>query len=156
MGRPAKWRSTRKLVAFAPTTMTTTIDPDGALVLLPDRRVPESGEGLSLRRSTRRRQHLKHHSRVRSYRFSKVPNAQLRVEVAARAPSPAMHLPAIFESPVCKGGNERMKRAPPPGLSAMLTLPPCARMISLTMARPRPAPTFFSPPPRQNRLKMFS
>src|SRR5262245_37630463 len=35
MGRPAKWKSTRKRVAFAPTT-TTTIEPDGALVLLPE------------------------------------------------------------------------------------------------------------------------
>src|SRR6516225_640828 len=121
-----------------------------------NRRVPVSGEGLSLRRSTRRRQHLKHHSRVRSYRFSKAPNAQLRVEVAARASSPATHLPAIFEAAGRKDGNERMKRAPPSGLSATLTLPPCARMIWLTMARPRPAPSFFSPPPRQNRLKMLS
>src|SRR5262249_2384233 len=32
-----------------------------------NRRVPESGEGLSLRRSTRRLQHPKHRSRVRSY-----------------------------------------------------------------------------------------
>src|SRR5215470_905133 len=37
MGRPAKWQSTRKRVAFAPTTMTTTtIEPDGAPVLLPE------------------------------------------------------------------------------------------------------------------------
>jgi len=37
MGRSAKWRSTRKPVAFAPTTMTTTtIEPDGAPVLLPE------------------------------------------------------------------------------------------------------------------------
>src|SRR6516164_9896274 len=94
-----------------------------------NRRVPESGEGLGLRRSTRRRQHLKHHSRVRPYLFSKAPNAQLCVEAAARAAFPAMHLLAIFESAGCKDGNERMKRAPPPGLSATLTLPPCARMI---------------------------
>src|SRR5262249_29312264 len=37
MGRPARWRSTRKRVDFAPTTTTTmTIEPDGALVLLPE------------------------------------------------------------------------------------------------------------------------
>ena len=35
-GRRAKWRSTRKRVAFAPTTTTmTTIEPDGAPLLLP-------------------------------------------------------------------------------------------------------------------------
>src|SRR5262249_54238675 len=120
-----------------------------------NRRVPEGGGGLSLRRSTRRLQDPKHRSRVRSYRFSKAPNAQLRVAVAARAPSPATHLPAILESADCKDGNERMKRAPPPGLSATLTLPPCARMISLTIARPRPAPSFSSPPPRPHRLQIF-
>src|SRR5262249_45581960 len=37
MGRPAKWRSTRKRVAFGPTTTTMmTIEPDDALVLLPE------------------------------------------------------------------------------------------------------------------------
>src|SRR5215468_6198938 len=37
MGRPAKWRSTRKRVAFGPTTTTImTIEPDDALVLLPE------------------------------------------------------------------------------------------------------------------------
>src|SRR6516165_3134366 len=37
MGRRAKWRSTRKRVAFAPTTTTmTTIEPDGAPVVLPE------------------------------------------------------------------------------------------------------------------------
>jgi hypothetical protein len=49
-----------------------------------------------------------------------------------------------------------MKRAPAPPLSATLTPPRCALMVSLTIARPRPAPSFLSPAPRQNRLKMFS
>ena len=40
-----------------------------------------------------------------------------------------MHLPAIFESAACTGGNDRTKRAPPPGLSATLTLPQAAQMV---------------------------
>src|SRR6266446_4381228 len=53
-------------------------------------------------------------------------------------------------------GNARVNRAPPPGLSATVTLPPCAFMISLTIARPKPAPSFFGPLPRQKRSKMCS
>src|SRR5262249_10949205 len=87
---------------------------------------------------------------------SKTPIAALRVAAAAHLAFPAMRLPASFESEVCNGGNARVKRAPPPGLSATLTLPRCARLISRTLASRRPAPSFFPPPPRQNRLKMFS
>src|SRR6516162_2995986 len=51
MGSRAKCRSTRKRVGFAPTTTTmTTIEPDGAPVLLPESARAESGEGLGLRR----------------------------------------------------------------------------------------------------------
>src|SRR6266481_7026855 len=86
-----------------------------------NRHVPESGEGLSLRRlilSTRTA--ASEISQSRS--ILSVSKAPLCVEAAAHAASPAMYLRAIFESPVCKGGNERVKRAPPPGLSATLTL----------------------------------
>src|SRR6266481_156640 len=122
MGRSAKWRSTRKPVDFAPTTMTTTtIEPDGAPVLLPEsaragerRRLKPSPLDLSTRTAA------PEISQSRS--ILSVSKAPLCVEAAAHAASPAMYLRAIFESPVCKGGNERVKRAPPPGLSATLTL----------------------------------
>src|SRR5215813_5677714 len=45
---------------------------------------------------------------------SEAPNAPLHVEASAHVASAAMHLPAIFESLVCDGGNERVKTAPPP------------------------------------------
>src|SRR6516164_6155671 len=70
MGKRARWQSTRKRVAFAPTTTTMrTIEPDGALVLLPESTRAGKRRRLSLRRLTRRRQQLKHRSRVQSYRF---------------------------------------------------------------------------------------
>src|SRR5262249_31100249 len=75
---------------------------------------------------------------------------------AAHAPYPRMEDAASFGCAVATRGKASVKRAPPPGLSVTLTLPPCTRMISATMARPRPAPSFFSPAPRQNRLKMFA
>src|SRR5215467_6645370 len=115
MGRPARWRSTRKRVDFAPTTTTTTmtIEPDGALVLLPE----------SARAGERRR--LKPSPLDSTTAASETPQSRSilsaqrhrmlgGVEVATRTPSPAMHLPAVFESAGCKGGNEWMKRAPPP------------------------------------------
>src|SRR5262249_2666738 len=58
---------------------------------------------------------------------SKTPIAPLRVAAAAHLAFPAMRLPASFESEVCNGGNARVKRAPPPGLSATL---PTATMRS--------------------------
>src|SRR5262245_66670426 len=112
MGRSARWRSTRKRVAFGPTTTTmTTIEPDGAPLLLPES--ARAGERRRLKPSpldpTTAASEAPQSRSI--YRFSKAPNAQLRVEVAARAPSPAMHLPAIFESAGCEDGNERMKRS---------------------------------------------
>src|SRR5262245_61049276 len=118
MGRPAKWQSTRKRVAFAPTTMTTTtIEPDGAPVLLPES--ARAGERRRLKPSPldRARTAAAEISQSRSILSgSKAPIAPLRVVAAAHLASPATHLPAILESAVCKGGNERVKRAPPPGL----------------------------------------
>src|SRR5262245_44008171 len=113
MGRPAKWQSTRKRVAFAPTTMTTTtIEPDGAPVLLPES--APAGERRRLKPSPLDlwRMAAPGISQSRSILSgSQPPNAPLRVEPAAHVASPAMHLPAIFESLVCNGGNERVKRA---------------------------------------------
>src|ERR1700730_15813138 len=103
MGRRARWRSTRKRVAFAPTTTTTmtTIEPDGAPLLLPEsaraggrgRFKPSpllSGEGSTSSAAVA---------------FDRIDfeggEAQLRAEVSARPSSPTKHLPAIFESPVC-------------------------------------------------------
>src|SRR5262245_6079097 len=73
MGRPAKWQSTRKRVAFAPTTMTTTtIEPDDTPVLLPES--ARAGEQRRLKPSplvARARQQLKYRSRARSYRVQR-------------------------------------------------------------------------------------
>lgn len=38
------------------------------------------------------------------------------------------------------GANSSVNRAPPPALSDTVTSPPCAFMVSLTMASPSPAP----------------
>jgi|RhiMetdeSRZDD1v2_1073273.scaffolds.fasta_scaffold2368070_2 hypothetical protein len=66
-----------------------------------NRRVPESGEGLSLRRLPSG----EGSTSSAAVAFDRIDfeggEAQLRVEVSARPSSPAMHLPAIFESPVC-------------------------------------------------------
>src|SRR5262249_25232416 len=52
--------------------------------------------------------------------------------------------------------NSSVKRAPPPMFSDTVTSPPCAFMVSLTMARPNPAPSALGPLPRQNRSKIRS
>src|SRR5215475_7358002 len=52
--------------------------------------------------------------------------------------------------------NRSVKRAPPPAASDTITSPPCAFIVSLTMARPSPAPSAFGPLPRQNRSKTRS
>src|SRR5262245_63591510 len=85
MGRPAKWQSTRKRGAFAPTTMTTTtIEPDGALVLLPE--PASAGERRRLKPSplVRSSTAASEISQSRSILSdSKTPIAPLRVSAAA-------------------------------------------------------------------------
>src|SRR5215472_9261138 len=110
MGRPAKWRSTRKRVAFAPTTTTMmTIEPDGAPLLLPES--ARAGERRRLEPSpldpTTAGCEISQSRSILS--APKALNARLRVEAAAHASSRATHLPAILESADCKDGNERMK-----------------------------------------------
>src|SRR5262249_19405734 len=98
---------------------TTTIEPDGAPVLLAES--ARAGERRRLKPSPldRARTAAAEISQSRSILSgSKAPIAPLRVVAAAHLASPATHLPAILESAVCKGGNERVKRAPPHGLSA--------------------------------------
>src|SRR6516225_7450938 len=102
MGRRAKWRSTRKRVAFAPTTTTTTmttIESDGALVLLPE----SAPAGERRRRKPSPLLSDDGSTSSAAVAFDRIDfeggEAQLRVEASARPSSPATPLPAIFESP---------------------------------------------------------
>src|SRR5262249_60908624 len=105
MGRPAKWQSTRKRVAFAPTTMTTTtIEPDGAPVLLPES--APAGERRRLKPSPLDRSMTVVPEISRSHSIlsgSKAPIAPSRIVAAPHLGRPAMHLPAIFEADASRG-----------------------------------------------------
>src|SRR5262245_66259649 len=109
MGRPAKWQSTRKRVAFAPPTMTT-IEPDGASVLLPES--ARAGERRRLKPSPldRATTAAAEISQSRSsLSGSKAPITPLRIVAAAHLASLATQLPEILASWHCTGGNVREK-----------------------------------------------
>jgi hypothetical protein len=80
---------------------TTTIEPDGAPVLLPES--ARAGERRRFRPSPLT--FGEGNTQSTAVAFDRIDfeggEAQLRVEVSARPSSPAMHLPAIFDSPVC-------------------------------------------------------